>query len=138
MSDRKERPKPRGPPAGNAALGQGFYAACPTKKRATKFEMATRNEALIRIVNEVAPCTVRQVFYQATVHSVVEKTEAGYDKVQRALVDLRRSGRIPYRQITDNTRWQIKPTTFDSVADALEQTAALYRRAVWSDVNAYV
>jgi hypothetical protein len=100
--------------------------------------MAYRNGALIRIVREVAPCTVRQVYYRATVRGVVEKTEAGYDKVQRALVDLRRNGRIAYRQITDNTRWQIKPRSFDNVQDALEQTAALYRRSVWSDVNAYV
>lgn len=115
------------------------YAACRTNgNRATKLEMLARNEALVRIVNEVAPCTVRQVYYQATVRGVVDKTEAGYDKVQRALVDLRRTGRIPYREITDNTRWQIKPTTYDSIGDALDATARLYRRAVWSDVDAYV
>lgn len=115
-----------------------LYAACRTKnRRATQRDMAVRNEALVRIVNEVAPCSVRQVYYQATVHGIVEKTEAGYDKVQRALVDLRRSGRIPYRKITDNTRWQLKPRTYDNLKDALERTAALYRRAVWSDVDAY-
>lgn len=114
------------------------YAACRTNgKRATKLQMAARHEALIRIVSEIEPCTVRQTYYQATVRGIVEKTEAGYDKVQRALVDLRRSGKIPYRSITDNTRWQIKPTTFDSVEDALEETARLYRRAVWNDVDAY-
>lgn len=100
--------------------------------------MTTRHEALIEIVNEIAPCTVRQTFYQATVRGVVDKDEAGYDMVQRALVALRRSGRIKYRQITDNTRWQIRPTTYDSLTDALQQTARLYRRAVWSDVDAYV
>jgi hypothetical protein len=29
--------------------------------------------------------TVRQVFYQATVHGLVEKSEAGYNKVQTDL-----------------------------------------------------
>ena len=116
-----------------------LYAACRTKnKRTTKLGMEARFEALKRIVREVRPCSVRQVYYQATVHGVVEKTEAGYDKVQRGLVDLRRSGEIPYRYITDNTRWQIKPTTYNSVQDALEETARLYRRAVWSDVDTYV
>jgi len=115
------------------------FAACRiSSRKATSAQMDFRNEALVRIVAGVAPCTVRQVYYQATVHGIVEKTESGYDKVQRALVQLRRNGRIPYRQITDNTRWQIKPTSFDSVADALDATAQLYRRAVWSDVDAYV
>ncbi len=100
--------------------------------------MAIRFEALIRIVNEVCPCSVRQVYYQATVHEVVDKTEAGYDKVQRALVTLRRTGRVPYRSITDNTRWQIRPTTFTSIEHALAETTRLYRRAVWDDVDAYV
>lgn len=116
-----------------------LYAACRTSgKRANRLQMAAREEALIRIVAEVKPCTVRQVYYQATVHGVVEKTEAGYDKVQRALVELRRTGRISYRDITDNTRWQIKPTTYSSLRDALDETARFYRRAVWADVPAYV
>src|SRR5580658_10913494 len=102
------------------------YAAYRINRtRATKVEMAKRNDALISIVTDVAPCTVRQVYYQATIRGVVDKTEAGYDKVQRALVDLRRRGQIEYRQITDNTRWQIRPRTFDSVTDALNATAQL-------------
>lgn len=116
-----------------------LYAACRTKgKRATKHEMQARKEALVRIVAEIQPCTVRQTFYQATVRGIMEKDDPGYDRVQRALVDLRRDGRVPYRAITDNTRWQIKPTTFASMTDALEQTARLYRRAVWADVDSYV
>jgi hypothetical protein len=116
-----------------------LYAACRTGgSRATKREMAARREAVYRITGEVQPCSVRQVFYQATVHGIVEKSEAGYEKVQRMLVELRRAKKIPYGWISDNTRWQIKPTTYDSITDALESTAAVYRRAVWSDVDAYV
>jgi hypothetical protein len=116
-----------------------LYAACRTNGgRATKRQMAARLAALERIVETIKPCTVRQAFYQATVLGVVDKDEAGYDRVQRALVDLRRSKRIAYRSITDSTRWQIKPTTYDSMRDALDETARLYRRAVWSDVDAYV
>ncbi|MGH7106804.1 MAG: hypothetical protein ACREFT_09875 [Acetobacteraceae bacterium] len=100
--------------------------------------MAALHEALERIVHEIAPCTVRQVFYQATVRGAIEKTEGGYDRVQRALVVLRRTGRIEFRKITDSTRWQIKPTTYSSLQDALEETARLYRRAVWADVDSYV
>ncbi|MGA8417963.1 MAG: hypothetical protein WB808_15270 [Candidatus Dormiibacterota bacterium] len=42
---------------------------------------------LLSIIEHAKPCTVRQAFYQATVHGVVPKTEAGYDKVRRLLVE---------------------------------------------------
>ena len=100
--------------------------------------MEDRAEALIAIVDRSKPCTVRQVFYQATVRGIVEKTEAGYAKVQRQLADLRRAGRIPFASIADNTRWRRKPVTFDSLTEAVEHTAQTYRRAVWSDVDVHV
>jgi hypothetical protein len=100
--------------------------------------MEERAEALVEIVARSEPCTVRQVFYQATVRGIVEKSEAGYGKVQRQLVDLRRAGRIPYESIAENTRWQRKPITFDSPTEALERTAATYRRAVWSELDTYL
>ena len=69
------------------------YQASRIKRvRATKAEMAERREALFDIVAEQQPMTVRQVFYQATVRGVIEKTEAGYAKVQTA--DMRRDGEL--------------------------------------------
>jgi hypothetical protein len=93
---------------------------------------------LFNIVAGGKPMTVRQVFYQATVRGVVEKTEAGYNKVQTDLVLMRRSGDLPYDWLADNTRWQRKPRTFNSVSDALTQTAQFYRKALWADADAYV
>ena len=81
---------------------------------------------------------MRQVYYQAVVGDLVEKTEEDYGKVQRALVRLRRVGRIPYGWITDGTRWRIKPATFSSLEQALRRTAQTYRRALWDDVDAYI
>jgi hypothetical protein len=100
--------------------------------------MEERAEALIEIVDRSKPCTVRQAFYQATVRGIVEKSETGYDKVQRQLVDLRRAGRIPYESIADNTRWQRKPSTFDSLHEAIEETARTYRRAMWTNADVYL
>jgi hypothetical protein len=74
-----------------------IYQASPIKRpRATKGEMQQQRYALMLIVAELHPCTVRQVFYQATVRGVIEKTEAGYDKVQTLLVRMRREGQTPY------------------------------------------
>ena len=69
---------------------------------------------------------------------IVEKSEAGYTKVQTDLVLMRRAGDLPYQWLADNTRWQRKPRSFESVADALKQTAQFYRKALWADADAYV
>jgi hypothetical protein len=45
---------------------------------------------------------------------------------------------LPYDWLADNTRWQRKPRTFDSVEEALKDTAALYRKSLWADADAYV
>ena len=82
--------------------------------------------------------TVRQVFYQATVVGLVEKTETGYGKVQTDLVQMRRAGALPYGWLADNTRWQRKPDTFGSIQEALDDTAHFYRKALWRDADAYV
>ena len=106
--------------------------------RATKAEVEQRRQDLYDIVADMQPMTVRQVFYQATVKGLVEKSEAGYTKVQTDLVQMRRVGDLPYEWLADNTRWQRKPRTFDSVQTALDDTARLYRKALWNDINAYV
>jgi hypothetical protein len=108
------------------------------RPRSTKAEVDARRESLLEIVGEMRPVTVRQVFYQATVRGLVEKTEAGYGKVQTDLVLLRRSGDLPYDWLADNTRWQRKPRTFDSVEEVLRETAAFYRKSLWTNAEAYV
>jgi hypothetical protein len=93
------------------------YEASPIKRtRATKTEVEARREALLDIVEVGRPMTVRQVFYQATVRGLVEKAESGYAKVQVDLTKMRRDGSLRYDWLADNTRWQRKPRTFDSVA----------------------
>ena len=84
------------------------------------------------------PMTVRQVFYQASVRGLVDKSEEGYRKVQTDLVHMRRRGRLPYDWLADNTRWQRKPRTYDSIEDALAATAQFYRKALWTKADSYV
>ena len=100
-------------------MNTNVYRACPIKrKRATKQEMWERRCRLVSIVHDMRPMTVRQVFYQATVAGIVEKTEAGYDKVQTTLAEMRHDGDMPYSWIVDFTRRQRKPRTFNGVEEA--------------------
>lgn len=120
----------RRPPTGD---GEVYEARPVNRRRATKAEMAERADELVRLAEENGPCSVRHLFYAATVAKVpgITKDDSGYGKVQRLALELRRAKRIPYRQITDGTRWMRKPTSYGSVADALAATATLYRRDLW-------
>jgi len=84
------------------------------------------------------PFTVRQAFYRLTTINAVEKSEAGYRRVQREILRLRREGGIPYSFVTDNTRIRRKPETYNTLSEALEITAEFYRQAVWRDIDAHV
>ncbi len=91
----------------------GTYQASPIKRRrASHEEMETRAQFLIDYADRHGPVTVRQLFYAATVAGIpgVDKTEAGYAKVQVQVLDLRRAGRLAYANISDATRYMRKPS----------------------------
>lgn len=128
-------------------LAEELYAASPLnhandnkRHRGTKSEMEVRAAFLIEYAEKHQPVTVRQLYYAATVAGLpgIQKDDNGYTAIQRQVLELRRSGRMPYGNITDMTRWRRKPKTHGSIAAALEDTAALYRRALWRDLPVHV
>jgi len=114
------------------------YVSPIKRERSTGTEVRERRAALLSIVMSMKPMTVRQVYYQATVLGLIDKTEAGYRVVQTDLVKMRRDGAMPYNWLADSTRWQRKPRTFRSVKEALEDTARLYRKDLWAEADSYV
>jgi hypothetical protein len=102
--------------------------------------MAQRAAFLISYAAEHNPVTVRGLYYRAEITHLpgIDKEESSYAKVQRQVLLLRRAGELPYAHIADLTRWMRKPTTFGGVEEALQETAQLYRKALWRDANAYV
>jgi hypothetical protein len=110
----------------------------PGRRRSSRAEVEQRRAALFVLVAAGRPMSVRQVYYQATVHGLVDKTELGYRRVQEDLVFLRNAGRMPRRWLADSTRWQRRPLSYGGITDALEQTARLYRRALWADAGCRV
>ncbi len=115
-----------------------YQASLVKRHRSTKVEIGRRRDSLFEIVAAMQPMTVRQVFYQASVRGIVDKSEAGYNKVQTDLVLLRRANILPYDWLADNTRWQRKPRSFSSIEQALADTAITYRKALWADAGVYV
>jgi hypothetical protein len=102
--------------------------------------MAERAEFLIAYAAEQNPVTVRQLYYRAEITHLpgIDKEEGSYNKIQRQVLLLRRDGQLPYEHIADLTRWMRKPTTYDSIEAALQETAQFYRKALWRDAEAYV
>jgi hypothetical protein len=106
--------------------------------RASAFAMQARYADLFDIIEHIEPASVRQVFYQAVVRALVDKSENGYERVQEALLRMRRVGDIPYGWIADSTRWRLKPSSYKSIGEALDQLATRYRKSLWEDIDAYV
>lgn len=82
--------------------------------------------------------TIRHLFYRLVGLGVIEKTETAYKGLCGHLAKWRRSEAIPWSAFADNTRWHIRDETFDSVKDALENTATAYRRNLWSTQSCYL
>jgi hypothetical protein len=83
-------------------------------------------------VNEFSSPTARE----RTIEAVAEELGITTQETELRLLQYRRA--IPFSWIVDNTRWMRKPTTFDSVEDALRDTADFYRRALWKYQDDYV
>jgi hypothetical protein len=69
---------------------------------------------------------------------VIDKTEAAYKNLDRNLSLMRRAREIPFDWLADNTRWMRKPTSYESLADMLNEQTQFYRRTLWSNQADYV
>lgn len=92
---------------------------------------AIRHAVLADLVPRYPRMTVRQVFYALEVAGIVEKNDGGYRQVQAQVLKMRREGLLPWSFITDGTRWQRKPDSWDSAEDYIEVMARSYRRDLW-------
>ena len=73
------------------------YRACSTKRsRRTKADIAAICAAILDVIEDDPPMTVRQVFYQLVTRGVIEKTELAYQgTVIRLMTEMRLDGRLP-------------------------------------------
>jgi hypothetical protein len=109
------------------------------RERRRKADIANICAAILAIVGEDPPMTVRQTFYQLVARGVIEKTEEQYHgTVIRLMTEMRLDGRLPYHQIVDETRRVRNTQTYDNVKDALTQTAKFYRRSALAQSDDYI
>lgn len=113
--------------------------ASPKKGRGLGEATKELRRIILEVLSEIdGPATVRQIYYLVSVRDGCAKDDAGYGRVQRQVLAMRREGLIPYGRIADNVRRRIHPMTYDGLTDALHHTAHFYRQAVWRDLPVHL
>lgn len=110
------------------------------RRRRTNAQLVQLDEQIVEVLEVDHPQSVRHVFYRMTnprLPEPVDKTDRGYDVVQRRCVDLRRSGRVDYSWITDMSRRGYFVHTYRSASDYLRAVAGLYRGDLWEQSEHY-
>ena len=108
----------------------------PTIRTNLPWQQETLDNQIVAVLKVDHPQSVRHVFYRMTdprLAEPVDKSESGYQRVQRRCLALRRSGRIPYRWISDATRRGFHVSTFANGGEFVEAFAGLYRANLWTE-----
>lgn len=129
------------------AKGERFYeprsikSLLTPKTRRTAFEIKVFDDAICALIEEIygasGAFSLRHLFYRGVDRKLWPKLEKFYKQLIRRTGIMRRSGRIPFGRIADFTRYQRKPASHGSAADAVDEVARFYRRQAWRDQPVY-
>jgi hypothetical protein len=116
------------------------YGPWSTRRdRRSKADVAAIRDAILDVIQDDPPMTVRQVFYQLVARNVIEKSEKDYHgTVIRLMTDMRLDDSLPFDWVVDESRRVRLTQTFDSIEQALEQTAKFYRRSALAQSSDYL
>jgi hypothetical protein len=109
-------------------------------QRRTRSQVEQLDRQIIEVLTEDHPQSVRHVFYRMTnprLAEPVDKSDRGYRHVQHRIVELRRSGRLPYGWITDASRRGYFTNTYRDASEFLRSMHGLYRADLWQASNYY-
>ena len=108
------------------------------KQRRTQEQMETLRSAIYAVAEADRPVSIRHIFYRMVTQNLVEKSAKGYQQLQKATVDMRDGGALPYAWIEDSSRHAHWNTGYAGVGDYAEAAAQLYRRDYWTSTDTLV
>ncbi len=111
------------------------------RTRMTNQEMAILRRQINVVLREDHPQSVRHVFYRMTdprLDYSVDKTDKGYVKIQNIVLNMRRSGQLPYSWIVDASRLGYRTNTYENGNDFVSQITHLYRSNMWEQKSTHV
>jgi hypothetical protein len=95
-------------------------------------------DALCAVLEAHHPMTVRQAYYQLVAAQVIPNSRTSYQRVSTLLVELRKSGAVPWEYVEDRLRRPRAPAMWDSPSDFAETASRAYRRDVWATQPEYL
>jgi len=101
--------------------------------------MGAIRAAIKEVLQADHPQNIRQIYYALVVKGVIEKTEQEYQHtVIRLCGEMRWQDQINWSWIIDESRITHENQTYDSIADAVEDTANFYRKSALRDCPDHV
>jgi hypothetical protein len=96
-------------------------------------------DALIRIAEEIHPCSVRALAYRLFIEKLIASMELKYTrKVSELSVIAREEGMMPWEWIVDATRAEQRVPTWEDPAAYADTVQRCYRRNKWLDQPVHV
>lgn len=117
-----------------------YRASTIRRERRTRARVEQLDQQIIDVLAEDHPQSVRHVFYRMTnprLAEPVEKSDRGYRHVQHRIVELRRSGQLPYGWIADATRRGYFTPTYKGAGDFLRSMFSHYRADLWQQAEVH-
>jgi hypothetical protein len=120
----------------NAAASAKADIGNPERRRRRSW--APIDDAIIDLVTEHAPVTLRQLYYLLVAGSHLEKTTSEYTALCKRVVGLREKDRVPWENIVDNTRRRHVRYTLDGLQHGFSDMHRTYNRNLWARQPDYV
>ena len=108
------------------------------KRRRTQEQMETLRSAIYAVAEIDTPVSIRHIFYRMVTQNLVEKSDKGYQQLQKATVDMRDTGALPYSWIEDSSRQAYWNTGYAGLGNFAEAAASIYRRDYWDSTDTLV
>ena len=108
------------------------------KQRRTQEQMETLRSAIYAVAQADRPVSIRHIFYRMVTQNLVEKSNKGYQQLQKATVDMRDTKALPYSWIEDSSRHAYWNAGYAGVGNYAEAAASLYRRDYWDSTDLLV
>src|SRR5438046_984338 len=110
----------------------------PNNARKPQARTIAFRSAVLSVMRSYLRWTLRQLFYQCTVHGVLEKTEQSYKRLSDHLVQMRLDGTVPFERVVDGHRMRRNMGGWASPKEALARLIDEYRYDRWEDQRVMV
>ena len=109
-------------------------------RRFTPEQITLLRDELTRLARELAPTTVRSLYYQAVLSAALDfitkdtnGSKSNYTAVQSRVLDLRQEGLIAWESVIDSSRTDYSFQRWDEPAGFAQIAPLYYRLDLWSD-----